>query len=476
MVVVRVNEDLLLENSVSVAELGDDEVQRLGLRRTKAYSYRRDEEGNLCGLEIDAVRDEELDVLVGVEDYRVSVHLLEELSLNSTEQVDIFPDVHTHNGQGEVGTCAGKSRKNEGKEEGGQFRWGREQKFTCGTWRHAKCKNCGYKYWVKVPCNREYCPQCGKPNSLYHRKLYLQILGVLLKMWIVGKYVNYMVITCPEELREKWKDPNEMRKFMKSLRRKLKDLGLWPVLFRWHWAGDRGRCWYPHLNLVFPMGYIDKEKLERLRRYLERKGIKIIYCKYTQSFKKIMHLARYISRPTWVLQDEVSPDRFKGFRKWGVWGKELLGITGRIKPVVDEQKMKEFWMLLGALTYVIVHKNKENREVEELRELARKFLAIAREIVGDDVARFEKWLKGGGDIVEKIRRIVEKVLKIKGWPRLRELAAFVVMNRRCIGCFQKLKWKWRKSPFITRNDRVYKLGWGVLVVVDKEVEDEEFPF
>jgi hypothetical protein len=103
-------------------------------------------------------------------------------------------------------------------------------------------------------------------------------------------------------------------------------------------------------------------------------------------------------------------------------------------------------------------------------------LAIAREIVGDDVARFEKWLKGGGDIVEKIRRIVEKVLKIKGWPRLRELAAFVVMNRRCIGCFQKLKWKWRKSPFITSNEKVYKLGWGVLVAVDKEVEDEEFPF
>jgi len=38
MVVVRLNEELLLENSVSVAELGDDEVQRLGLRRTKAYS------------------------------------------------------------------------------------------------------------------------------------------------------------------------------------------------------------------------------------------------------------------------------------------------------------------------------------------------------------------------------------------------------------------------------------------------------
>jgi hypothetical protein len=476
MVVVRLNEELLLENSVSVVDLGDDEVQGLGLRRTKAYTYWYDGEGNFCKTERDAVRDEELDILVGVEDYRVAKHLLNGLSLNSTEQVDIFPDGHIHNEQGEVGSCTRKSHKNEGKGEGEQFRWGREQKFTCGTWRYAECKHCGYRYWVKVPCNREYCPQCGKSNSLYHRKLYLQILGVLLRMWIVGGYVNYMVITCPEELREKWKDPDEMRKFMKSLSRKLKSLGLCPVLYRWHWAGDRGRRWYPHLNLVFPMGYIDKEKLEKLRRYLERKGIKIIYCKYTRSLKKIRHLARYISRPTWILQDEVSPERFKGFRKWGVWGKELLGIKGRIKPTFDDEKMEEFWLLLGALTYVIVYRNKEGRDVEELTELARKFLGVAREVVGEGVAGLEKWLKGRGDIVEKIRRIVEKVLKIKGWPGLRELAAFVVMNRRCIGCFQKLEWKWKKKPFITRDDRVYKLGWGVLVVVDKEVGDEEFPF
>jgi len=478
--VVVINEELLLENSVSVADLGEGDLQRLGFQRTKAYSYRTDGEGNVYSSEGEAVRDEELEALVRVENYRVSVVLLEELSWNSTEQVDIFPDGHTHNLQGEVGSCTRKSHKNEGKEGGDRFRWGREQKFTCGTWRYAKCKHCGYKYWVRVPCSNEYCPQCGKPNSLYHRRLYHQISYVLFHMFSLRGALGYLVITCTEELREKWKDPNEMRKFMRGLRRKLKDLGLWPALYRWHWAGDRSRRWYPHLNLVFPLGYVDKEKLERLRRYLERrKGIKIIHYQYKRSLKKLLHLARYVSRPTWIMQDEVSPERFKGFKKWGVWGKELLGIKGRIKTIVDERKSEEFWLAFGVLVgYMVARKrNKSNWEGGDLDELVKKFLDVSKEIVGEkDAEKLRRIWESGGGVEWRVRKIVERVLKIRGWPELRELPSFVVLNGRCIGCFQKLKWKWRKSPFISSSYRVYKLGLGVWVLVDKEVEDEEFPF
>jgi len=44
---LRPNEELLLATTRSVGELGDDDLQKLGLRKTKAYSYRRDDEGNL---------------------------------------------------------------------------------------------------------------------------------------------------------------------------------------------------------------------------------------------------------------------------------------------------------------------------------------------------------------------------------------------------------------------------------------------
>jgi len=473
---LRPNEELLLASTRSVAELGEDDIQKLNLQKTIAVSYWRDENGNMCSDEGPGVRDEELEAVVRTENYYVANHLLGELRLNSTEQVDIFPDDKTQNRKGKRGTCTRKSHKNEGKEGGYRFRWGREQRFICGSWRYAKCAYCGYEYWVRVPCNREYCPQCGKPNSLYHRRLYLQILGVLLEMWLVGKYVHYMVITCPEGLRERWKDPNEMRKFMKSLRRKLKELGLWPVLYRWHWAGDRGRRWYPHLNLIFPTGYIDKEKLERLRRYLRRKGIEIIHCQYTQSLKKIRHLARYVSRPTWILQNEVSPEAFKFFRKWGVWGKELLGIKGRIKPIVDEKREEDFWLVLGALVSSVVQGKRYGASIEDLKELVGEFLKMVKEDVGDDVEGLEKLLESGGDIEGKVKRIVDEALKMKGWPGVEEIAGFVVLRGRCIGCFQKLKFKWKKEPFITSDYKVYKLGWGVWVLVNKEAEDEEFPF
>jgi len=472
----RPNMELLEMATVSVEELKDEEIERLGFQRTKVHSYRIDGEGNVWRDEADGVRDEEFWV-VRNGNYRVKYWLLEGLSLNNIEQVDIFPDGHTHNRQGEGRSGARKSHKNESKE-GGRFPWGRFQKFTCGTWRHAKCGNCGYEYWVRVPCGREYCPQCGKPRSLYHRKLYLQVLRVLLEMWMVGGGVGYMVITCPEELREKWKDPNKIRKFMRALRRKLQKLGLWPAFYRWHWAGDRGRRWYPHLNLVFPFKYVEKEKLEKLRRFLKRWGISMFHYQYSRSLWKIRHLARYISRPTWNLQDEVSPERFKGFRKMGWWGKESLGIKGRIKPI-DEEKAEQFWLTLGVLVGALLEERKDSVDDEELKEQAKEFVRLVKEELGNDIGalgRLEKLLERGVDVVGVVRRIVEKVLKMKGWPKLGELAGFIVLYGRCIGCFQKLKFKWRRSPFFTSEHKVYKLGWGVWVLVDKEWDDEEFPF
>ncbi|MFZ8832716.1 MAG: hypothetical protein ACO2O5_00700, partial [Candidatus Caldipriscus sp.] len=212
------------------------------------------------------------------------------------------------------------------------------------------------------------------------------------------------------------------------------------------------------------------------RRYLRRKGIEIIHCQYTQSLKKIRHLARYVSRPTWILQNEVSPEAFKFFRKWGVWGKELLGIKGRIKPIVDEKREEDFWLVLGALVSSVVQGKRYGASIEDLKELVGEFLKMVKEDVGDDVEGLEKLLESGGDIEGKVKRIVDKALKMKGWPGVEEIAGFIVLRGRCIGCFQKLKFKWKKESFIAGYHKVYKLGWGVWVLVDKEAEDEEFPF
>jgi hypothetical protein len=467
---LRPNEELWLGSCVSVVELGDEEVQELGLRRTKAYSYRTDGEGNVVREEGDGVRDDELEGVVRVENYYVARHLLKKVNLSNIEQPDNFPEDKTQKRKGKGGNRTRKSRKNEGKKRE-RFPWGREQKFVCGSWK--KSEHCGNEYWVKTTCDREWCPECGKPNSLYHQKMYHELLGVMVKMFVRGGVLAYMVITSPEELREEWKDPNKLREVKEYLRRLFEREGIEIALWKWHFAGDRGRRWYPHLNIVLAMGYMDKEKLERLRRLIERRlGVKVIYIQYTRSIKKVMHWARYISRPTWNLQNEVSPEKFKNFRKWGVWGAGKLGRKG--KEHLSKRDLEEFWMTFGSLVSILGGDGVEGGIVDDLVD---KFLDLVREESGEDVARLLKEASdGGGGLKGRIRRFLERFLEIKGYPRLEELGAILVRRGRCLVCFQKLRWKWggRRGPFITSDKTVYKLGWGVYVLVDKESEDEEF--
>lgn len=478
---LRLNEEFLLENSVGVVDLGEEDFQRLGFQKTKAVSYRYDGEGNVQRLEGEAVKDEELESLVGVENYRVAKHLVKHLvkdiNLNTMEQVGNSRGKKTKNAYKKSKNRTRKSRKKKIFVEV-QFPWGREQKYTCGTW--IKAEHCGYQYWVKTICRQEGCPHCGKPNSLYHRELYLKMLGVVMKMFKLKGVIGYLVITSTPELREKWKDPKELRKFQEYIRRLLKREGFPVALFRWHFAGDKSDVYYPHLNILLPLGYMPKRKLKRLKELIERRtGIKVVNYRYTRNIRKIRQLVRYVSRPTFLNQNEVPYEVFKRFRKWGVWGAKELDIVGKERGI-NKEEVEEFWMALGALFTIVAQKNVRSEDVGNIDDLVKRFLELARG-ESEDIERVVKEASvGGGGLKERVRRILEEVLKIKGYPKLEELGGFIVRKGRCIACFQKLKWKWggRKGPLITWKDRVYKLGWGVWVVVnqEEEYEEEEFPF
>jgi hypothetical protein len=478
---LRLNEEFLLENSVGVVDLEEEDFQRLGFQRTKAVSYRYDGEGNVQRWEGEAVRDEELESLVGVENYRVAKHLVKRLvkdiNLSTMEQLGNSRNQKTQNRYKKSKNRKRKSRKKKISVEV-QFPWGREHKYTCGTW--IKSEHCGYEYWVKTICRREDCPNCGKQNSLYHRELYLSMLGVVLKMFRKAGFIGYLVITSTPELREKWKNPKELSKFREYIRRLLKREGFPVAIFRWHFAGDKSDRYYPHLNILLPLGFMPKKKLERLKKLIERKtGIKVVNYRYTRDIGKIKHWVRYISRPTFLNQNEVSYERFKRFKKWGVWGAEELGIVGE-KRGINKEEVEEFWMALGTLFFILAQKNVESEGVGNIDDLVKRFLELVGKDSGEDMERVVKEASvGGGGLKGKVRRILEKVLEIKGYPKLEELAGFIVRKGRCIACFQKLKWKWggRKGPLITSKDRVYKLGWGVWVIVNSEEEyEEEFPF
>jgi hypothetical protein len=304
------------------------------------------------------------------------------------------------------------------------------------------------------------------------------MLGVVIRMFKQKGYIGYLVITSTLELREKWKDPKELRKFQEYVRRLLKREGFPVALFRWHFAGDKSDRYYPHLNILLPLGYMPKKKLERLKELIERKtGIKVVNYRYTRSIKKIRHWVRYVSRPTFLNQNEVPYEVFKRFRKWGVWGAKELGIVGEERGL-NQEELEEFWMTFGVLLSIVVQDSVKSEDVGNIDDLVKRFLELVGRESGEDMERVVKEASvGGGGLKGRVRRILEKVLEIKGYPKLEELAGFIVRRGRCIACFQKMKWKWggRKGPLITSENEVYKLGWGVWVVVDSE-EEEEFPF
>jgi hypothetical protein len=312
-----------------------------------------------------------------------------------------------------------EKRANSPREGG--FYWGRGQNYTCGIRLTARCECCGVEYIVRKPCGREWCPECGKPESLYHRHMYLKILAYGLEMFSDAGAVGYLVITCPEELREKWKDKRELNKVVKYVRRMLVREGFTYGVYRWHFAGDRGRRYYPHLNILVPWGYMEPEKLERIKNLLWRRfGIKVVHYSYVRSIKKLRHVARYIARPTWLLQDEVSPDGFKNFRKMGIWGKKYFKSA---------------------------------------------CLESARDLV-DFVGRLEEMVRDGF-----LRGVVE-------------VKAYAVLHGYCAFCYQKLKWSRLKSWWLDdMHKNLVKLGWGIWLVVPKEnsgggqapeIEDEDF--
>lgn len=305
----------------------------------------------------------------------------------------------------------------------GGFYWGRGQNYVCGIRLVAYCEHCDVEYVVRKPCSREWCPECGRPLSLYHRQVYLKVLAYALEMFYEAGAVGYLIITCPEELREEWKSKEALSKVVEYIRRMLKREGFKWGVYRWHFAGDKGRRWYPHLNILIPGGFMEPEKLERFKTLVYRRyGIKVVYYSYVKSLKKLRHVARYIARPTWNLQDEVKPENFKNCRKVGIWGNQYF----------------------------------RSASIERPRELE------------DFIARLEEMVRVG---------FLRKALEAK---------AYAVLHGYCAFCYEKLRWRRLKSWWMDNvHNNLVKLGWGIWLIVPKdkfgtgppppsEPEDEEF--
>ena len=123
-----------------------------------------------------------------------------------------------------------------------------------------------------------------------------------------GKKVNYLIITIPSYLRAAYYSKEALNDFRTYWRRKLKREGFSLGVSRWHWAGEDGRKWHPHLNLLIQGAFIPKPILYRWRAELSQwwqdyfgltfKPGANIYTSYTADPDKLRHWVNYVFRAT----------------------------------------------------------------------------------------------------------------------------------------------------------------------------------
>jgi len=300
------------------------DVDRLFKGQLKVYRGKRKGKRSKDGR---IVRDVELRAYVGDWDYKVPKAVLEGLEGGKINLTWLAKSANS-----DISTGAGAPSEEKFFEAWREFLnalrrgWDDNKIFRCGVLIKGTCMDCGRVHIIKNPCKREWCPDCGVPGSAYHMYLFAKALGYAKEMWRQSGAVGYLVITCPLELREKWKDKEVLNKVVRYIQRMLAREGFPFGYSKWHFAGDENPGkWYPHLNVLIPAGYLKPEKLERIKKLIEKHlGVKVVHYEYAKDPERIIHMVYYITRPTWNMQVEVESAGWSRFRKSRIWGKKYF--------------------------------------------------------------------------------------------------------------------------------------------------------
>jgi len=153
--------------------------------------------------------------------------------------------------------------------------------------------------------------------------------------------VGYLVATVPAGLRERFYDIKVLKDFKEYWKRKIKrDLykdGKEPRgLIRYHWAGEDGTTWKPHLNILIEQGWIPEAQLEQWRHdlkfwfknyfKLDRAPAPNIFYRYTNKDGEKYHKIKYITRATMLRFPDIKTKDFffkdlKNFKNTTLFGK-----------------------------------------------------------------------------------------------------------------------------------------------------------
>lgn len=222
----------------------------------------------------------------------------------------------------------------------------------------AQCASKNYKagycpagtvIYKRIVCGKEYCPECGKIDSIIHKRR----VSRWFKKLFSYKSVGYFVITVPAEIRDKFKDREILSEWKKFSIRYFKNLGYESGLFRFHWYGDCKHCkgdekgcieckftgagtdWCPHINILTEGKFLTKEVFKttlNMIKYdfkmfyeslfgIDLTGKENAFYEYRKTDKQKMHVLKYVTRSTFRIYNKEIAGLLKGFRASQTWGK-----------------------------------------------------------------------------------------------------------------------------------------------------------
>ncbi len=198
----------------------------------------------------------------------------------------------------------------------------------------------GERFYMELHCGREWCPVCGARWSDCHKRKFARLLERARQMDGIG----YFVIEYPLRSRPAMHNKKALARAGKISRRVIKDAGYARGLSRWHFFGESGAKYNPHLNVLVDGAYLAPAKLEsvkaRLRSALGEPQLIVNYS-FRKSPAEMVHTLKYITRATFLdaTWDIPLALELRGFRNvawWGsgkwaaepVWACDAAGIEG----------------------------------------------------------------------------------------------------------------------------------------------------
>lgn len=203
-------------------------------------------------------------------------------------------------------------------EEIARVKGSEDGKYLCGSWALVGRCACGRTYAKRLVCGREWCPDCREVSA-----------GRRLARWLPKAQqmdcIGYMVITFPRGSRPRSKEG--LRRLRRKIVRGLKYLGFKRGLSRWHYFGESGEEWHPHLNLLLDHGHLSPVLLSKIKSMVARASgcsMCVVNYRYSRLVGKKMHMLKYVCRPTfleksWDPQMAWELYRFNNNHSWGVW-------------------------------------------------------------------------------------------------------------------------------------------------------------